>query len=354
MEDYCLQVIAGPAARKKLALEGFRADVFGTLVGASGGPKGLALTQMDRVLADQLIAPRTRPLNLVGSSVGAWRHIALAQAQPQAAIDQFETAYINQRYEAKPTVHDVSAVALDMLEQYFPSHQHQALIGSPYCRTHIVTARKVGLFAKGKGRAGALAGFITGGAANAFSRRFLQSHYQRVVFSSADKELGWQKFSTEQVRLTEENIIDAVMASGSIPGVLEGVENPAGATSGVYWDGGVIDYHFSDELQPSSEDLVIYPHFYPHMIPGWLDKALKSRRLNPASLDNWVLICPHPDFVAKLPFAKIPDRTDFKLDNSERLAYWWQVVAECGVLAERLQQAFMQGDFEVKGIETCY
>ena len=78
MSDFCLKVIAGPVAKKKLAEQGFCADAFGTLVGASGGPKGLALTQVDRVLADQLIAPRTRALNLVGSSIGAWRHIALA------------------------------------------------------------------------------------------------------------------------------------------------------------------------------------------------------------------------------------------------------------------------------------
>ena len=40
------------------------------------------------------------------------------------------------------------------------------------------------------------------------------------------------------------------------------------------------------------EGLVLYPHFQPHLVPGWLDKALRHRHRASARLDNVVLL-PH-------------------------------------------------------------
>jgi hypothetical protein len=51
-----------------------------------------------------------------------------------------------------------------------------------------------------------------------------------------------------------------------------------------------------------------------------------------------LLVAPSPDWVAKLPFGKIPDRNDFKhLKDAERQRYWRQVTAETA----RLGDAFL-------------
>ena len=98
-----------------------------------------------------------------------------------------------------------------------------------------------------------------------------------------------------------------------------GVRDIAGATAGLYRDGGIIDYHHD---LPHSDDnrLTLYPHFYDYIVPGWFDKKLKWRRPSAANVDRTILISPSRDFVAKLPNAKIPDRRDFvSLSAAERV-----------------------------------
>ena len=77
-----LELRVGRQAAAKLASEGWHADLFDGLIGASGGPKWLILGQMDRVLCTELLASRTRALPAIGSSVGSWRHALMAQPDP--------------------------------------------------------------------------------------------------------------------------------------------------------------------------------------------------------------------------------------------------------------------------------
>ena len=49
---------------------------------------------------------------------------------------------------------------------------------------------------------------------------------------------------TQHTELSTTNLRQAVLASGSIPLVLNPVEDIAGAGVGRYYDGGVTDYHF--------------------------------------------------------------------------------------------------------------
>jgi hypothetical protein len=98
-----------------------------------------------------------------------------------------------------------------------------------------------------------------------------------------------------------------------------------------------LDYHL-DLPYPAVDGLVLYPHFYPHIIPGWFDKRLSWRRPTAQRLDNVLLVAPSPDWVSRLPYGKIPDRNDFKqLDDVSRQRYWRQVTAE----TTRLGDAFL-------------
>ena len=64
-----------------------------------------------------------------------------------------------------------------------------------------------------------------------------------------------------------------MFASGSIPLLMRGVVDPAGAPAGVYRDGGLIDYHIDQPLVNADHaaPLVLMPHFSDRLVPGWFE-----------------------------------------------------------------------------------
>jgi hypothetical protein len=126
------------------------------------------------------------------------------------------------------------------------------------------------------------------------------------------------------VPLTASNALAALRASAAIPAVMAGVRDPHGAPKGTYRDGGVADYHFGSEID-RDHGLTLYSHFYPHLTPGWFDKALPWRRTR--GLQRVVLLAPSPAHVARLPGGRIPDRNDFvRMSDTDRIAAWRRVI----------------------------
>ena len=83
--------------------------------------------------------------------------------------------------------------------------------------------------------------------------------------------------------------------------------------------------------------IVLYPHFQKAVIPGWLDKGLRWRHGATPFLENMLVVAPDPAWVARLPNAKLPDRTDFTRygnDVAARAQVWNQAVAASQQLAE--------------------
>lgn len=331
-----LRVYLGREAARRIAETGWSPGLFDLLLGASGGAKWLVLGQLDRLLFGEFLAKGTRPLTVLGSSIGAWRHTCLAMPDPVAAIERMEEAYLHQRYSKNPDAKEISEVSLGILEHTLGPDGSRQLVEHPRIHTHIVTAR-------GRGPAGsssnALLATAMGGAAlgNALSRRLLRLHFQRVVFHTAaapDPQLQFDDFDTRHVRLSDDNVRNAVHASGSIPFVLTGERNIAGGPAGQYWDGGIIDYHF-DLAQLDTQGLILYPHFSEQVFPGWFDKFLPWRRSATHRIDRLVLLCPSAEFIASLPYGKIPDRRDFKrLRYPERIKYWEACMARSRALAD--------------------
>ena len=86
-----------------------------------------------------------------------------------------------------------------------------------------------------------------------------------------------------------------------------------------------------------SAGLVLYPHFTDRIIPGWLDKALRHRHRATERLANVVVLAPAPDWVATLPNAKLPDRSDFThygQDITSRQRVWSGATAAAAQLAD--------------------
>jgi hypothetical protein len=340
-----LRFLAGSTASEILTRDGFDFDHFQVMAGASGGPKWLALSRLDRVLCEQFLPARKNPLFLLGSSIGAWRFSCYAKEDPLAAIEIFEDAYVEQRYAKKPTPEEVTRETRRFFKLIAGVGGEAEMLGNPRVRLNVMTVRCRGAAASEHPWLQGL-GLIAAAAGNLLSRKALSISYERVLFFDPRDEPPFGKLAgipMHSVALSEGNLEDAVVASGSIPLVLTGVPDIVGAPPGMYRDGGVVDYHFSDPLSLGN-GLVLYPHFYPYMVPGWFDKSLPWRRARGAATDKVLLISPSEDFVGRLPFGKIPDRKDFEsLDNDERIKYWRKVVAESERMADELRSVVERG-----------
>ena len=137
--------------------------------------------------------------------------------------------------------------------------------------------------------------------------------------------MDFSGFPTWFVPLDAHNFQPALTASGAIPYVMEGVTNISGAPEGMYRDGGILDYHPAADLSSTHNGYILYPHFYPWIIPGWFDKTNPARRVTAPVTDRMILVAPSEKFVSRLPFGRIPDRKDFirfKGNDAVRVGAW--------------------------------
>jgi hypothetical protein len=228
-----------------------RAQDIDILPGASGGAKWLALAGLDRYLFGTLLAePRTRPLHLIGSSIGSWRMACLAQRDPVAALARGHHAYIyEQRYSPKPSTAEVTRVLNRALDLILGPTGVDEILTHPWARVHIITAEGRGLAASER-RLLLTAGIALAAAGNLVSRKSLALQMRRFIFHTAGDATPFRTLSdlpTEHRALTRENLRAALLASGSIPLLMDAVKIP-GTPRGVHWDGGVLDYHLDLDL----------------------------------------------------------------------------------------------------------
>ena len=336
MKPVSLTLKAGAGALRAVKENGFDIASIGTIAGASGGAKWLVLSQLDRAILSNLVPKLNGPVHLLGTSIGSWRFACYAQNDPLAAIDRFERAYIEQTYSEHPGVAEITAKSREVMEIVLGDHGIEEILSHPVFRTHVMAVRSRHFLAS-ENRVLLGLGLLTAATMNLVSRKTLGLFFQRALFYDA-RDLppffNVRGFPLQQIALSAQNLDDAIVATGSIPLVLHGVRDINGATRGVYRDGGVIDYHH-DLPHSAADKLTLYPHFYDRITPGWFDKNLGWRQPHPRNVDRTILISPSAEFVARLPNAKIPDRTDFvNYSPAERIKAWRTCVSACEQLAD--------------------
>lgn len=333
-----LRIFAGQRALRQIRERGIRADEFQWMAGASGGPKWFVLYGLDRYLAGRFFAGRTQPLRLIGSSAGAWRMACHAHHEPVAALERLAALYSTQVYSTRPDRAEISAEARHMLDGMLGPQGAQSIANNPVFRVYLLANRMRGLL-RSEHRVPLQCGLLAAALLNVAGRRHLRSVFERWIFINAcetESAMAFDDLVATFVSLTESNVRQALMASGSIPLVMEAVKNVEGATEQVFRDGGMLDYHLHLPFH-GNEGLVLYPHFYSGIVPGWFDRFTPWRKTRPDWFDNVVVVAPSREFVAQLPYGKIPDRHDFvRLDAKARIQYWQQVLAA----SERLADAF--------------
>lgn len=340
MKPFSLTFKAGSGALGSIRKHGFDISSIGTIAGASGGAKWLVLSQLDRVILQNVVPRMQGPVHLIGSSIGSWRFACYAQNDPVTAIDRFETAYLEQTYSEKPDIHEITAKTREILTHVLGENGVREVLENPLFRTHVMAVRSRHITAS-ENRVVLAAALLSAATLNALSRQTLGWFFERALFfdrRDMPPFFELSGFPLQRVELASDNLKDAIIATGAIPLVLSGVRDIPGALPGVYRDGGIIDYHL-DLPHSTHERMTLFPHFYGRIVPGWFDKKLKWRRPNPGNVDRTILVSPSDDFVSRLPNAKIPDRTDFvNYTPAERAEAWRCCVAACRELADEFNE----------------
>ena len=347
-----LTIKAGPRALARIRQNGLSPADVGILPGAAGGPKGIGIQGLDLALfGDWLLrAPRERAL--IGASIGSWRFASACLPDPAMGIRRLGELYTSQRFAKGVSMAEVSGSCRQMLNELL-ADQDAAIIANPHYRLHVVVVKSHGLLQHDhRGKLSLGLSSVIGN--NFLARQRLGRHFDRVILHDARQVpplAQLSDFRSHFHALTPENLRHALLASGSIPMVMEAIREIPGLEPGAYRDGGLLDYHL--DLPYNGEDIVLYPHFTDRVIPGWFDKSMPWRRGDRTRLQDVLLLAPSRDYLARLPHGKLPDRTDFKRylgNDAGRERYWRQAMAESarlgdeflelvesGRLAERLQ-----------------
>ncbi len=339
---------AGPAARAIIAREGFTPEAVGCIGAAAGGAKWLILSALDRVLFGEWLRGRKTPLPAVGASIGAYRLVCGAQADPCAAIDRFEQAYLAQRYTAKPAGRDVTAEARRIIDAILNEAAIADVLAGRRLSLNLVVTHVRGL-AAATGATAQKAGFGLAFLSNLARPKWLAAHFDRYVFFSGERPsatLADDEFRTVWVPLTADNLRDVVLASGTLPLIMDRVQTIAGAPPGHYLDGGLIDYQMDLELA-DRRGILFLPHYEDRIVPRWFDKPLWWRRGR--RTDRTLLMSPSAELVAGLPSGRIPSREDFAFyrgRDAERLRAWGLALDAGRRMADEFREAMNAGSIE--------
>ena len=351
-----LVIAAGAKALAHIRQHGLSPDDISAIFGASGAAKWLAIAGIDHKVFAQFMTKRTdkRPVDLFGTSVGAFKLSGAARNDCGTIINKMADAYVAQSYAGEIDFHSIDKQT-DIVFEKFMGHGHNGdisggiaeVLANEKFRLHIGTVRcHGGLNAKvwrqgiALGRAALL---------STFTDRHLIGLTERTIFSDPRSDIRFTAhdgFPVRHAKLTPANFSKALRASGAIPIYMQSVhfeEDP----DHIYHDGGMLDYHpVPSNFWPHTEGLILYPHFYDHFKMRWFDKFYPWRKAPAHKLDNVIMLAPRPDWVKALPDGKIPSRQDFpkyRKNEAERFEKWHEVVRRSHALGEEFIDACQSG-----------
>ena len=349
-------ILAGPKAYLHLRDHGLRARDVAIVPAAAGGPKGLIFQKLDQWMFGEWLPSAPRERTLIGASIGAWRMAAACLADTASAFEQLGELYCAQTYPPNPPASLITESSKAFLKQLIGGRE-QEILEHPQYRLQILVSRGLGLLKKPRLNLTVSTGFGLAILSNLIARNQLAGHLARTVVGDARDPAFWLKakfdaFDTQFVPLSAENLPSALLASGTLPFIMQPVADIPGAPAGTYWDGGLIDYHlalpYSRVAGNPEGGLVLYPHFGTRIVPGWFDKTLPWRRAGAGSqrdwLDNLVLVAPSRTFLQTLTRGKLPDRNDFRFyeQNDALRALNWKLAMGEGARLRDALAAFVE------------
>ncbi len=343
-----LTFLAGKTAYSLIKEKGLTPDMVKVIAGAAGGPKWLVLNRLDRAIFTTWLTDRKEPLYLIGSSIGAWRFSVMSSRKPLETQKIFEEEYTNQTYKEKPNAQIVTQVTKKIIDSFLDDSTIDEILNHPYFRINFISVRSKWPNSSEKKTLLGL-GLLGAYLANAVYRKSLGFFFERALFfhpKNPPPFFNTNEFPIQKIPLSRENYKSALLSTGSIPIVMQGVSDIPNAPQGVYRDGGIIDYHLDIPFLPDENAIVLYPHFTDRIIPGWLDKKLHWRKPAAENMKNVLLVAPSKEFIADLPDKKIPDRKDFNRyfqRDEDRIACWKTVIKKGEMMAEEFLETVSSG-----------
>lgn len=340
-----LSLRAGKRALARIRERGLQPADVGILPGAAGGTKGLGIQGLDLALFGDWLPRAPRERTLIGASIGSWRFASACLPDACAGIRRLGELYTSQRFAKGVSMAEISRSCVELLDALLAG-QDEALLANPLYRLNIVVVKSHGLLRHDhRGVLGLGLSSVIGN--NLLNRSRLSRHFDRVILHDARQApplAALNDFRSHFHTLDTGNLRQALLASGSIPMVMEAIRDIPGLEPGAYRDGGLLDYHL--DLPYDSDGVVLYPHFTDKVIPGWFDKGLPWRRGNAERLQDVLLLAPSREYLASLPHGKLPDRSDFKRylgNDSGRERYWRKAMAESARLGDEFLELVEHG-----------
>jgi len=343
-----IQIKAGRKAYRLIRDGGFHFDRVTSYFGPAAGPRWLVASGFDLTLLQQDVLGNSRPLSLIGASAGAWRFAAWIQPEPGKSYRTLMEKYITTTYTRKDNAATVLESLSAIINAYLEDDALPFALANKKYRLAVITARSKSLIASELKIIQAL-GLGLYFLFNVLDRQAVHRFFERVVFYQGKTPPPFcltDGFRGKFVPMTEVNFKYAVMASGAIPLVVGGVRDIFGASTGVYRDGGMLDYHLNQAYAVKDDEITLFFLHQERIVPGWMDKKLKNRQPPDNILDNVLMVHLSDEFVAKLPYGKVPDRTDFKTfvdDPVNRIRYWRQAVDQAAPLGEQFLELVASG-----------
>ncbi|TCM69150.1 patatin-like phospholipase [Acinetobacter calcoaceticus] len=335
-----LSVRAGLLARHLIEQQGLNAQQVDIIPGAAGGPKGIGILGLDQAIFAEFLPQAPQRRTLIGASIGSWRFASILALGAKQGTERLAELYTDLSFDRKMTRQNVSDICFNMLRELTDGKTEQ-LIQHPNYHLTVISAKAQHLFESDRNLP-LLASVAAIVGSNAVARKHCQHFMQRVLSQPAHATqfiLPTDDFHTHYHALSEDNVQQWLMASASIPGVMNAVRDIPNAPPGSYRDGGLIDYHI--DLPFNSQGIVLYPHFSDRIIPGWFDKIWTSRQANANNQARTLLLSPSKAYLSSLPLGRLPDRKDFSLkgmDQQQRKQLWRQCIAE----SQRLGDEFLE------------
>ncbi|MBW2940560.1 hypothetical protein [Zhongshania aquimaris] len=344
-----LRILAGQTAFDHIRQHGLQQSDVSAIFGASGAAKWLAIYGLDRAIFSEWLTDVDHPIDVFGTSIGAFKLAAACRRDAAAALDNLATAYIEQSYPHGITADYIDQETKKILDLVLGGGGSEEILSHPQFRYHCGTVLARGLLGRDTVSSQKIAmvkAFLLSG----LGRNANIGAMERVIFSDVRANgavRASDRYVTHYAPLSPQNLHRAVQASGSIPVIMAGVSDIAGGPLGTHRDGGLLDYHPLPGSLWQGGGIVLYPHFYTEAIAGWFDKYFSWRKTPASQLDKAVLLAPSEEFIASTDLGRIPDRRDFlrmQHDDAKRKRLWQDSATRSLELGEEFLQLVQSGD----------
>lgn len=345
---HSIRIKAGRKAREVIRDGGFSFDSVTAFFAPAAGPRWLVATGFDLTLLAAGLLGRRNPVQLIGSSSGAWRFAAWLQPEAEESYRRLMDAYLGMTFRRGDRAATIQEVLIGVLNAYLEDDALPFALANKSYRLAVLTSRALHLLASETAwvqSSGLFLCFL----ANALNRSRLNSFVERVVFFNGPAPPHFclqSSFRGRFIALNQANFKHAILASGAVPLFVAGIRDIYGAPRGIYRDGGLTDYHQAHDFVDRDDEVTLFFHHQERIIPGWFDKRLPNRRTPENLLDHTLLVFPTEEFVAGLPRGKVPDREDFIRfadDPAARIHNWQETIRRSAPLGEEFFELVESG-----------